>query len=151
MIPSLPRQSLAMPATPFELWTHGSLPSTRRCMPTTTGPVPLVRGYVSEYKMSTEAHFPAVSCPSALLVAPINPRVVKRRLTFLGLPPSLDGAADAQLPNLLQHLFDAGIQLALCVLIPRVRIQVLLHLRHARVCLGAEAQLDLDERLKRRV
>ena len=33
----------------------------------------------------------------------------------------------------------------LCVLVPRVGIEVLLHLRHPAVRLGAETQLDLDK------
>lgn len=41
--------------------------------------------------------------------------------------------------------------MSLSVLFPRVRIQELLHLRHAAVRLGAEPQLDLDQGFETRV
>jgi hypothetical protein len=67
-------------------------------------------------------------------------------------PPSLlDRTRDAQVPYLAQHLLHPGVQHALGVLLPRVRVEILLDLGHARVRLGAEAQLDLDEGLERGV
>ena len=60
----------------------------------------------------------------------------------------LNRAADAQLPDLLQDLLDAGVEVALGVLVAGVGVEVLLDLGHAAVGLGAEAQLDLDEGLE---
>jgi hypothetical protein len=51
----------------------------------------------------------------------------------------LDGTADAQLPDLLQHLLHAAVEVALGVLIPSIGVQVLLYLGHSAVGLGAEA------------
>jgi len=56
-------------------------------------------------------------------------------------PPSstpLHRPRNTQIPNLLQHLLDPRIQLTLRILVPRIRIQILLHLRHATIRLGAE-------------
>lgn len=64
-------------------------------------------------------------------------------------PVKLDSTTDAQLADLLQNLFDTSIEVALRILLPRLSIEVLLNLGHAAVSLGAEAQLDLDERLER--
>lgn len=55
---------------------------------------------------------------------------------------------NTQVPNLAQHLLDAAVQNSLRILLPGIGIQILLHLGHARVRLGAEAQLDLDEGLE---
>lgn len=41
--------------------------------------------------------------------------------------------------------------MALRILLPRIRIQILLHLRHPAIRLGAKPQLDLHERLEARV
>jgi hypothetical protein len=71
--------------------------------------------------------------------------------TFPNTLPVSNRPADTQLPNLLQHLLDPRIQLTLGVLFSCVGIEVLLDLRHATVRLGAEAELDLDEGLERRV
>lgn len=60
----------------------------------------------------------------------------------------LNSPSYAQIPNLLQHLLNPIIEVSPRVLISRLRIEVLLHLSHARVGLGAEPQLDLDEGLK---
>jgi hypothetical protein len=55
---------------------------------------------------------------------------------------------NTQIANLLQHLLDAIIQIALGVLVARLGIKILLDLRHARVCLCAEAQLNFDKGLE---
>ena len=65
--------------------------------------------------------------------------------------PSLDGARDAQLADLLEYRLDTVVQVTLGILLARVSVQVLLNLGHAAVSLGAEAQLDLDQGFKRRV
>ncbi len=55
---------------------------------------------------------------------------------------------NAQLPYLPQHLLNLTVQMPLRVLLPRVGVQKLLHLRHPRIRLGAEPQLDLHEGLE---
>lgn len=64
---------------------------------------------------------------------------------------NLDGATDAQLANLLKDLLNAGIQLALCILISGLGVQILLDLGHPAVGLGTESELDLDQGLEGRV
>lgn len=58
------------------------------------------------------------------------------------------GPRNAQFPDLPQHLLDFAVQMALRILLPRVGVQELLHLRHPAVGLGAEAQLDLHQGLE---
>lgn len=58
------------------------------------------------------------------------------------------GPRNAQLPDLPQNLLNFAVQMPLRILLPRVRVQELLHLRHPTVRLGAEAQLDLHQGLK---
>lgn len=58
---------------------------------------------------------------------------------------------NTQIPNLLQHLLNPNIQLSRSILLPRIRIQILLHLCHPRIRLRAEPQLNLHQRFKRRV
>ena len=65
--------------------------------------------------------------------------------------PISNRARDTQLSDLSQHLLDPTVQVALRILLSRVRVQELLHLRHSRVRFGAEPQLDLDQRLERRI
>lgn len=60
----------------------------------------------------------------------------------------LDSPGNTQIPNLLQHLLNPIIQVTPRILIPRLRIKVLLHLRHTRVRLRTEPELDLDQRLE---
>ena len=60
----------------------------------------------------------------------------------------LNRPRDTQIPNLPQHLLDPTIQMSLRIHLPRVCIEILLHLRHARICLGAKPQLDLNEGLE---
>lgn len=55
---------------------------------------------------------------------------------------------NAQLPYLPQHLLDLAVEMPLRILLPRVGIEELLHLRHPRIRLGAEAQLDLHQGLE---
>ena len=62
--------------------------------------------------------------------------------------PVLDCPCNAQIPNLLQHFFHPRVQLALCILVSCIRIEILLDLRHSRVRLGTEPQLDLDQGLE---
>ena len=55
---------------------------------------------------------------------------------------------DAQLPYFLQHLLYPGVQVALCVLIPSVSIQVLLNLRHSAVSFRTKPKLNFDQRFE---
>ena len=64
---------------------------------------------------------------------------------------SLHTTGDAQVANLAEHALDLAVEVSLGVLLARVGVEVLLHLSHAGIGLGTEAQLDLDERLEARV
>ena len=68
------------------------------------------------------------------------------------MPPTFrkcsNGARNTQTPDLLQHLLNPRVEAPACILLPRILIQILLHLRHARVRLGAEPQLNLDQGLE---
>lgn len=60
----------------------------------------------------------------------------------------LNSSRYAQVTNLLQHLLNPVIQLSMRVLVSCFGIEVLLYLSHAGICLGAEAELDLNKRLE---
>lgn len=59
--------------------------------------------------------------------------------------PPLYRARNAQLANLAQHILHPRVEVATGVLVASRSVEVLLHLGHAAVGFGAEAELDLDE------
>lgn len=73
---------------------------------------------------------------------PHSPNTKSHNYTTLNIP------RNTQIPNLLQHLLHPTIKVSLCILLSRIRIQILLHLRHPRVRLRAKPQLDFDQRFK---
>ena len=64
---------------------------------------------------------------------------------------ALHRSRNTQLPDLPQHLLHPGVQVPLRVLLPRIGIQKLLHLRHPAIRLGTEPQLDLHQSLEARI
>lgn len=72
-----------------------------------------------------------------------NARLLKH--PWYTCPCASNSAADAQLTNLLQHLLNSAVKVALCILLASIRIEILLYLGHARVGFGTESQLDLDQ------
>lgn len=58
---------------------------------------------------------------------------------------------NTQIPNLLQYLLNPVIQITPRILISRLRIQILLYLRHTRVSLCTKAQLDFNESFETRI
>jgi len=88
---------------------------------------------------------PTLMLPNAISIScSLNPQHHPRPTKF-SLRFSLHRPSNTQLPYLPQYILNPRIQIPTRVLVPRTRIHVLLHLRHATVRLRAEPKLDLHQ------